>query len=142
MRGNLVRRLLVFCAVMVTVFAAVAAVRLARVPTVSAAGGPGSLELFAAEPNEQGCPIGAAFTFCNQVPGVPGTQAGFQIMATSAVSGLSASIAAIPGMSSSFAAGDFTITTDTCTGNLASGAQCIVYVKFSPTLAGLRTAAL
>lgn len=135
------RRLLVFCAVMVTVFTAFAAVRLSRVTSVSAAG-QGSLVLFTADPNEQGCPIGAGFTFCNQVPGFPGPQSGFQIMATGAVSGLSASIAAIPGMPSSFAAGDFTITTNTCTGSLASGAQCIVYVKFSPTLAGLRTAAL
>ena len=47
MRGNLVRRLVAFCAVAVTVFAAFAAVRLNRVATVSAAGGPGTLKISA-----------------------------------------------------------------------------------------------
>ncbi|MGD0955717.1 MAG: choice-of-anchor D domain-containing protein [Candidatus Acidiferrales bacterium] len=137
------RRLLVFCAVAVMIFAALAALRLNHVATVSAAGGQGSLALFSADPDEEGCPLGPTFTFCDQIlGGLPGPQAGFHITATSAVSSLSVSFAAISGMASNFAVGDFTVAGNTCTGGLAAGQQCVVDVAFSPTAAGLRAAAL
>jgi len=138
-----VRRLLIFCAMAVTIFGAFAALRLTRVATVSAASGQGSLALYTADPDEEGCPLGPTFTFCDQIlGGFPGPQADFQIIATNAVSGLSVSLAAIPGMASNFAAGDFTIAANFCTGNLAAGQQCVVAVAFSPTAAGSRAAAL
>ena len=137
------RRLLAVCAMAVTIFAAFAAVRLTHVATVSAAGGQGSLALFSADPAEQGCPLGPTFAFCDQVlGGIPGPQARFQVTATSAVSNLSVSLAAIPGMASNFAAGDFTVAANTCAGGLAAGQQCVVAVAFSPTAAGLRAATL
>jgi hypothetical protein len=138
-----VRRLLAVCAVAVTIFAAFAALRLNHVATVSAASGQGSLALYTADPDEEGCPLGSTFTFCDQIlGGFPGPQAGFQITATSAVSGLSVSLVAIPGMASNFAVGDFTVAANFCTGSLAAGQQCVVAVAFSPTAAGLRAAAL
>ena len=137
------RRLLVVCAMAVTIFAAFAALRLNHVATVSAASGQGSLALYTADPDEQGCPLGPTFTFCDQIlGGFPGPQADFQIVATSAVSGVAVSLAAIPGMASNFAVGDFTVAANFCTGNLAAGQQCVVAVAFSPTAAGLRAAAL
>ncbi len=137
------RRLLAVCAMAVTIFAAFVALRLNRVATVSAAGGQGSLALYTADPDEEGCPLGPTFTFCDQIlGGFPGPQADFQIVATSAVSGLSVSLAAIPGMASNFAVGDFTVAANFCTGSLAAGQQCVVAVAFSPTAAGLRAAAL
>jgi hypothetical protein len=125
------------------ILAVFAALRLNHVTTVSAAGGQGSLALYSADSDEEGCPLGPTFTFCDQIlRGFPGPQADFQIIATNAVSGLSVSLAAIPGMASNFAVGDFTVAANTCTGNLASGLQCVVDVAFSPTAAGLRAAAL
>jgi len=138
-----VRRLLAVCALAVMILAAFAALRLNRVATVSAAGGQGSLALYTADPDEEGCPLGPTFTFCDQIlGGFPGPQADFQIIATNAVTGLSVSLAAIPGMASNFAVGDFAVVANTCTGNLAAGQQCVVAVAFSPTAAGLRAAAL
>jgi hypothetical protein len=148
MRGYLVRRLLAVCAVTVMIFATVAAVRLTRVASVSATG-PGSLE-FNGLPVLAGCPLGPAITFCDQIPGTTGNdQAGFQVKAISAVSGLSVSLAPLPGMSANLAAGcttagpcDFTIVTNSCTGTLASGAVCNITVAFTPTTSGLREAVL
>jgi len=66
-----VRRLLAFCAVTVVVLTAFAALRLNRVATVSAAGVPGNLALFSVQ-STGGCPLGPAYTFCDQVPGTTG----------------------------------------------------------------------
>jgi hypothetical protein len=136
----LVRRLLVFCAVMVTVFAAFAAVRLNRVASVSAAGTPGIFKI-SAIPIVSGCPLGPSFTFCNQIPNGTNQVVEFNVTATAAVQGVTVSIAAIPGLSANFAAGDFTIpNTSTCTGNLAANQICVLPIEFSPTVAGLREA--
>ncbi len=135
------RRLLEFCAVMVMVFAACAAVRLNRVDTVSAAGTPGNLVLFDVQ-STGGCPLGNGYTFCDQVPGSTGPAEVFFINNASAVMGLSASILQGLGPATSFAPGDFTITSNSCTGNLAANMQCEIGVAFSPTVAGLRMSAL
>jgi Abnormal spindle-like microcephaly-assoc'd, ASPM-SPD-2-Hydin len=137
-----VRRLLGICAVAVVVCAALGFLRLNRVDTVSAANGPGSLELTAV-PVIAGCPLGPSFTFCNQIPGTSSQPVGFVLAATAAVTNVSASLAAIPGLSSNFAAGDFTITDlSTCSSNLAANQQCTVFLAFSPTTTGLREAML
>jgi hypothetical protein len=149
MRGSLVRRLLVLCAVAVTMVVVVAALRGNRVATVSAAGGSSNLEL-SAVPVLAGCPLGPAVTFCNQIPGtVSNEQPGFQITALNAVSGLAVSLAPIPGLSANLAAScatggpcDFTILLNSCTGNLAAGAFCNITIVFTPTTSGLREAAL
>ncbi len=142
MRGNLVRRLLAFCAVTVMVFAAFAAARLTRVTTVSAAGGPGNLKI-SAIPLISGCPIGPAFTFCDQIPNGTTQQVEFNVTAAVAVQGVSVSIAAIPGLSANFAVGYFTISNlSTCSGNIAANTPCAIVLIFSPTVAGLRQAAL
>jgi hypothetical protein len=149
MRGNLVRRLLAFCAVTVVVMSAFAAVRLTRVAAVSAAGGAGNLEL-SGVPVLPGCPLGPALTFCNQLPGTTSNdQPAFQITAVNAVTGLSVSLAPVPGSSANLAAScatggpcDFAILVNSCTGNLAAGAFCNVSFTFTPTTSGLREAVL
>jgi len=136
-----VRRLLVICAVAVVVCTTLA-FRLNCVDRVSAASGPGSLELTAV-PVIAGCPLGPSFTFCDQIPGTSSQSVGFTLTAAAAVTNVSASLAAIPGLSSNFASGDFTITNlSTCSGNLAANQQCTVFLAFSPTTAGLREAML
>ena len=90
-----------------------------------------------------GCPLGPAFTFCNQIPQTNSAAANLTVTANVAVSSLSASLAAIPGLSSDFAVGDFTILpASTCTGSLSAGKTCTVSVAFSPTTSGLRAVAL
>ena len=135
------RRLLAFCAVTVVVLTAFAALRLNRVATVSAAGVPGNLALFSVQ-STGGCPLGPAYTFCDQVPGTTGPVEVFFVNNISAVTGLSVSLAQIPGMAANFAPGDFTISGNSCAGSLAANQQCEIGVAFSPTVAGLRTAAL
>jgi hypothetical protein len=137
----LVRRLLAICAITLTVVAALAAARLNGIAIVSAAGGPTNLVLFEAQ-STAGCPLGPAFTFCDQVTGTQGTTETFIINNSVAVTGLSVALAQVPGLAADFAAGDFTITTNTCTGSLAANLQCEIGVAFSPTIAGLRSAAL
>jgi hypothetical protein len=140
MRGNLVRRLLVSCALVVTVLAAFAALRANRVTTVSAAGTPGVFKITAI-PIVSGCPLGPSFTFCDQIPNGTTQLVEFNVTATAAVQGVSVSVAAIPGLSANFAAGDFTVPNfGTCTGNLAVNQICILPIVFSPTVAGLREA--
>ncbi len=140
MRGNLVRRLLAVCAVTVTVLAAFAALRANRVSTVSAAGTPGVFKI-SAIPILSGCPLGPSFTFCDQIPNGTNQLAEFNVMATTAVQGVTVSVTAIPGLSANFAPGDFTVPNfGTCTGNLAANQICILPILFSPTAAGLREA--
>lgn len=89
-----------------------------------------------------GCALGPAATFCDQTPGTSSGQALFNVLNTAAVSNVSVSLAAIPGLSNNFAAGDFQLNGGTCTGNLAASQGCEVSVAFTPTTAGLRQAAL
>lgn len=134
------RRLLAFCAVAVMIFAAFAAVRLTRLASVRAAGTTGAFKI-SALPVLSGCPLGPSFTFCDQIPNGTNQLAEFNVMATTAVQGVSVSVAAIPGLSANFAAGDFTIPIyETCTGNLAANQICVLPIAFSPTAAGLREA--
>jgi len=136
----LVRRLLAFCAVTLVVFTAFAAAGLTRVASVSAAGTPGVFRI-SALPVISGCPLGPSFTFCDQIPNGTNQLAEFNVTATTAVQGVSVSVAAIPGLSANFAAGDFTVPNyGTCTGNLAANQICILPIVFSPTVAGLREA--
>jgi hypothetical protein len=142
-----VRKLLAFCAVAMTILVACAALWLNHAATVSATGVSSNLEL-ASVTGQSGCPLGPAFTFCDQIPGAgvpPGTTSPpthFTIQALAAVSGVSASLAAVPGLSAIFNPSDFTITLDLCAGSLAVNEQCEVDIAFHPTTAGLREAAL
>src|SRR5262249_22211266 len=58
------------------------------------------------------------------------------------VSSVAASLGAVSGLESNFAAGDFTITGNSCTGNLAANASCTIDINFTPTTTGLRQAAV
>jgi hypothetical protein len=148
MRGNLVRRLLVICAVAVTVLAAFAALRANRVTTVSAAGTPGNLTL-GGVPIAPGCPLGPSLTFCDQAPGTAQLEGTFGIGNPVAVMGVKLTQAAAPGLAANFPATcstggacDFTIIGNTCTGNLAANQGCVIGLDFTPTALGLRAAAL
>lgn len=122
--------------------AILAVLMLARWPaTAHAASNPGNLVL-ASTVNPQGCALGPAFTFCDSTPGIAGPDVQFNIQAESAVTSVAVSLAAIPGLSANFASGDFLIGSNTCTGNLAVNQQCQVSVAFSPTMTGLRQAAI
>ena len=136
------RRLLAICAVAVAILAAVAVARNNTPIAHAAASNPGNLLLIATERAQSGCPLGPAFTFCDQVPATQGPASRFVVEALVAVNGVSVSFAAVPGLASHFAAGDFTITNNTCTGNLAATQECAIDVAFSPTASGLRAAAL
>lgn len=141
-RESYVRRLLAVGAVTVTILAALALAGGRDLPRVSAASSASSSVLVLLPPSniQQGCALGPAFTFCDQAPATTGAAVQFNVESTAAVSGVSAAMAAIPGLSGNFASGDFTITADTCTGNLAANQQCQISVSFSPTTAGLRQA--
>lgn len=139
-KESLVRRLLVICVATVAVLVAFTVAR-KHPPVAHAASNPGSLILGGA-PAAMGCPLGPAFTFCDQIPGTQGPAGQFVVHNTSAVTNVSVSLAALPGLAGNFAAGDFTITSNTCTGNLAANQGCSIYVAFSPTTSGLRAAAL
>jgi hypothetical protein len=141
MRESLVRRLLAVGVVMAVLLAVFVALRLNRVATVSAASGSGNLVLYTLQATG-GCPLGPAYTFCDQVPGTTSPAEVFYVNNSSAVSGLSVSLHQVPGLAANFAAGDFTVTSNSCAGNLAASQQCEIGVAFSPTIAGLREAAL
>lgn len=108
----------------------------------AASANPGNLTLATVSNTVAGCPLGSTYTFCDQVTGTAGTPETFLINSSAAVSGVSVAIAAIPGLSANFAAGDFTITANTCSGSLGANQQCDISVAFSPTAAGLRQAAI
>jgi hypothetical protein len=133
--------MLVLCAVAVTICAAIAALRPHRLPTVSAAG-TSNLQPESVSRREAGCPLGPTFTFCDRIPGTTSLNSNVQIGIVNAVKGVTASFAAIPGMASNFAAGDFQMTFNNCSGDLSAGFTCTVDVVFSPTTTGLRAAAL
>ena len=135
------RRLAVCCAVAVTIFTSFAALRSRHLGTVSAAAS-SNLAPLAAVRYEAGCPTGPGFTFCDRVPGTASPAAQFQIANFVAVTNVSASLAAVPGYTANFTAGDFTQTSSTCAGNLSAGQGCQIDVEFTPTTLGLREAAL
>lgn len=108
----------------------------------AASANPGNLTLATVSNTIAGCPLGPTYTFCDQVTGTAGTPETFAVNSSAAVSGVSVAIAAIPGLSANFAAGDFTITANTCSRSLAANQQCDISVAFSPTAAGLRQASI
>jgi hypothetical protein len=83
-----------------------------------------------------------AFTYCTELVGSASGAEAFTLTAGVLDTGVTISLAAIPGLSSEFAAGDFTVDSTTCTGALAALASCAINVAFTPTTAGLRSAAL
>ncbi len=110
--------------------------------TAHAASNPGNLTLVIIGNRYDGCPLGPAYTFCDQPLGTASQPVPFLIQSSVPVTGLAVSLQSISGLLGSFAAGDFTISGDTCTGHLAAGAQCEVDLEFSPTTVGTREAAL
>jgi hypothetical protein len=139
-----VRRWLAVCAVTAAILAAFVAARLHRPATAMAASSPGFTFRFSSNlsDNAPGCPLGPAATFCNQIPGTVNQPAVFTITFTSAASNVAIGLAAVPGLTANFAASDFTISNNTCAGNFAANTNCTFGVAFSPTMAGLREAAL
>jgi hypothetical protein len=140
LRGEPLRRLLAVGAFVVLLFAAFA---LTDAPTPAHAAAPSGPPAILVQPpsiTQRGCPIGSSFTFCDQAPGTAGPPVQFNIEARSAVSSVAVSIAAIPGLAANFAAGDFTVSANTCTGNLAANQDCQISVSFSPTTIGSRQA--
>lgn len=114
-----------------------------RASWAAEAASPGAGNLKSAGPAVlPGCPLGPAATFCDQAPGTSSGQAVFNVQNTAAVSNVSAALAAIPGLSGNFAAGDFQLTPGTCAGNLAANQGCQFSVAFTPTTTGLRQAAV
>jgi hypothetical protein len=83
-----------------------------------------------------------AFTFCNvAVGGTSGSQQ-FTLTIGNAVTGLTISLAAVPGLESEFSAADFTIQGNSCLAVQATGSTCTITLAFTPTTAGTRAAAL
>ncbi len=93
-------------------------------------------------PSSRGCQLGPAYGFCEQVPGTTGSNVEFTVQFTAAVSSVSVSLAPIAGLSANFAAGDFTISNNTCSGNFSPPQTCTFAVAFSPTATGLRQSAI
>ncbi|MGH9738694.1 MAG: choice-of-anchor D domain-containing protein [Candidatus Acidiferrales bacterium] len=139
-----VRRLLAIGAVAVAILAAFALGLGSDLPRVSAA--PANpipvIELGPVAPTALGCKLGPAFGFCEQVPGTTGPNAQFSVSFSAAANSVAVSLAPIAGFPANFAAGDFTITSNTCTGNFAAAQSCNFAVAFSPTTTGLREAAI
>ncbi|HVB87451.1 MAG TPA: choice-of-anchor D domain-containing protein [Candidatus Dormibacteraeota bacterium] len=137
------RRLLAIGAVTVVILAALALGSSSTLRRVSAApANPGNLSLFGVTQYLGGCSIGPAYTFCDQPPGTTSQSETFYVNNSGAVTGVAVALGPIPGLTGDFAAGDFTISGNSCTGSIAANLQCEVHVKFSPTTTGLRSAAL
>jgi hypothetical protein len=135
-----VRRRLVVCTAGVAVLVAFAVAR-KHPPVAHAATSPDNLQRGGA-PAYPGCALGPALTFCDQASGTGSTQGVFGVINDVPVTNVSLSVAAIPGLVANFAAGDFMITANTCTGNLAANQGCAFSALFTPTTTGLRQAAL
>ena len=134
------RKLAAICAVTM-LLATLVALRWKRMDTVSAATA-SNLTLVQVDSPNAGCALGPGYTFCDEVVGAATPASVFTTQASTMVSGVGVSFVAIPGLASNFAAGDFTITNNTCSGSLAANQQCQVSVEFSPTVNGLRAATL
>lgn len=96
---------------------------------------------FTPPPQPGACVPDNAFTFCGVAVGGKSAPQQFTLTVGNAVSGLTISLAAVPGLSNEFNAADFT-ETNTCLGVQTAGSNCTVTVTFTPTTAGTRTAAL
>ena len=137
------RRLLVVCVWAAIAFAVIAGV---QGNSAKAATATSNLKVTAVPP--PGCPLGSAFTFCNEL--APGGTTSISISYPFTVSNTSAatvtnigfSLAAVPGQSGNFNASDFQANSVTCGATLAPNASCVIFVGFTPTAAGLREAAL
>ena len=142
------RRLLGIFALTAMIYGCFAMARKDAAVTVSAASGPGNLELVSVTGQQAGCPAGPAYTFCDQIPGTgvpPGTTSRptkFTFEAVNAVTGVSVALAAIPGLSANYAPGDFSIALGLCGGSLVAAQQCEVDIVFHPTASGLREGSL
>ncbi len=132
------RRLLVVCVWAAIAFAVIAGV---QGKSSQAATATSNLKITAAPP--PGCPLGSAFTFCNELVGGYTYQSVFTVTNASSatVTNITFNLAALPGQTASFNAADFTAST-TCGASLAANASCTVTVAFTPTATGLRQAAL
>ncbi len=132
------RRLLAVCAVTVMIYAAFAAAQRKPAGTVMAAGGSG----FGVQaPDPPGCPIGSgAFVFCSLIPSTSSSPEQFTVDINGTVDNPSVGLVPAPGLAADFAAGDFAISNNTCSGNFVPGTSCTFDVAFSPTTAGLRAA--
>jgi hypothetical protein len=142
-----VRRLLAICAVTVAILVAFSVARKNSAITHAAPSNPGNLVFLGAQPGQDGCPLGPAFAFCDQVPATQGPASQFAILALTTVNNVSVSFAPVPGFSANFATGDFTITVNgfgqsPCSGSVPANQDCFINVAFSPTAPGLRVAAL
>jgi hypothetical protein len=130
-------------AVTVAILVAFALLSSSGLPRVSAASAnPGNLSLYDATHYLSGCPIGPAYTFCDQPPGTSSQAQTFFVNTSAAVTGVAVALGPIPGLEGNFAAGDFTMSANSCTGSIGAHLQCEIQVKFSPTATGLRAAAL
>jgi len=83
-----------------------------------------------------------AFTFCNVAVGGTSASQQFLLSVGTAVTDLTISFSAIPGLQGEFNAADFTIQTNACLMVLPAGSTCTVTLAFTPTAAGTRAAAL
>lgn len=141
---SFVRRLFAIGAVTVAILAAFALATGNGLPQVFASqSNPLTvIELGPVTPAALGCKLGPAFGFCEQVPGTTGPNVRYDISFSAVANSVAVSLAAITGLSANFAAGDFTITSNSCTGNFAANQGCNFSVAFSPTTIGLRQAAI
>ncbi|HXZ14213.1 MAG TPA: choice-of-anchor D domain-containing protein [Candidatus Sulfotelmatobacter sp.] len=97
---------------------------------------------FTPPPQPGACAPDNAFTFCPVAVGGMSASQQFTLSVGSAVTNLAVSLAAVPGLSTEFSAGDFTIQGNSCLAVQASDTTCTVTVAFTPTAAGTRAAAL
>ena len=95
-----------------------------------------------APPAPPACTQDNAFTFCDQAVNTDSGAQTFTLTAGSTVTGLTISLAAVPGLAARFAPADFTIASNSCGSTLVGGTSCTVGIQFSPTVTGLRAAAL
>jgi hypothetical protein len=81
--------------------------------------------------------------FCTQPinPTTPTTET-FTLSSANGATGVNVALAAIPGLESEFASGDFTVETPPCPITIPAGGSCSIGVAFTPTAVGLRSAAL
>jgi hypothetical protein len=90
-----------------------------------------------------GCTPNNAFTFCDVLPGGISAALQFTVASNNFVTGVTISLAAVPGLSSEFNALDFT-ENSTCGASISPFATCTISIQFTPTVAsiGLRSAEL
>jgi hypothetical protein len=84
-----------------------------------------------------------AYMYCAQSisPASPTTET-FTLTSAAGAANVNVALAAIPGLESEFQPADFTIETPPCPSTIPAGGNCSIGVAFTPTAAGLRSAAL